>query len=190
MRLDASFVPAIFAQVADAPLPPHMTGLGAVVFLLGGSGGLVMIVKYLVQPLAEHLKAKREREAQERAEEQERRRERHTAELDQIRVVTSLASSVPAALDKLATETRASTDALVHEVRAGFAQMRDAMTPMVRAVESNTNAVDALTGHVVSETHDKIDAIAERTGAAKTRRQPDDAPRSTGPRPRLPSTPL
>jgi hypothetical protein len=189
MRLDASFAPVIFAQTADA-MPQSMNATSALVILLGGSGGLVMLIRYLAQPLAEHLKAKREREAQERAEEQERRKERHTAELEQIRVVTSLASSVPAALDKLATETRESTDALVREFRPGFAQMRDALVPIVRAVDSNTQAVDALTGHVVSEDRDKIDALVEHTGASKARRQTDAAPRSTGTRPRLPSSPL
>lgn len=197
MRLGPSFAPTILAQAADT-LPPNswLAALGALI----GSGGIVALVRYIAQPLAEHLKAKREREATERAEEQAQRKARHDAELEQIRVVTSLAQSVPTTLDRLTAEIRSDREVLVRELRAdremvreemraGLAQIRDAHAMTARAVEANTQAVDALTGHLVSEDRDQIAAIAEKVGAQKSRAATDDAPRSTGPRPRLASSP-
>lgn len=202
MRPDLSFAPAIFAQTVDALQPDALRGMGwpgVLLLAVGGSGGLVALVRYIAQPFAEHLKAKREREAAERAEEQAQRKERHTAELDQIRVVTSLAQSVPATLDKLTTEIKNDRDVLVRELRAdremmrdemraGLLQIRDAMVTTTRAVESTTQAVDALAGHLVSEDRDAIAAIAEKVGAQRTSAQRDTGPRSTGARPRLPSS--
>lgn len=193
----------IFAQAADVLQPDALRGMGwpgVLLIGLGGSGGLVALVKYIAQPFAEHLKAKREREAAERAEEQAQRKERHTAELDQIRVVTSLAQSVPATLDKLTTEIKNDRDVLVRELRAdremmrdemrsGLVQIRDAMVTTTRAVDSNTQAVDALTGRLMSEDSDKLDALVAKVGAEKVARPLDDGPRSTGVRPRLASNP-
>jgi len=190
MRIDPGTIAVFFAQASDA-ITPNSWPVALVALL--GTGGLGALI-------GPYLKARADRERQAAEEESSLRRAKHDAELAQIHVVTSLAQSVPATLEKLASEIQNDRDVLVREfradremvrdeIRAGFAQMRDVMVATSRTVDSNTQAVDALTGHLVSEDRDLIRATAEKVGAETNKRALDDGPRSTGVRPRLASSP-
>jgi hypothetical protein len=207
MRVDPSSAPAILALASDTVSfdAPVQVTWPSVFYALLGSGGLLTVIKYVAQPFATWMRARTEREAAALAAEQARKKARHDAELKQTEVVTTLAQSVPTALEKLSDRIDAHTEALVsqlradremvrEEMRSGFDKMREALTVTTRAVEANTAATDALTGELYNESRDSIAAIAEKVGAARRNATieaahvPPPAP-STGVRPRLASSP-
>lgn len=164
MRLDAWFVSTLFAQTSDGvSAPPWALGIAMLITALGAIVG---------PPLRALVKARAEREAAEAIEDAAQRKARREAELDQIRVVTSLASSIPALTEEIRKDRhereqtqRQEREAFVATMVSGFAQLRETMTSVSRAVEANTRATDALTGELHSDRDEMQRKIAEAVGA-------------------------